>query len=115
MGYYEAYLNGQKVSDHMLDPGWTTYSERVLYVVHDLTTLLNSGVNTAGFMVVNGWYIQLPPRFWGARNWRDFLTTGRPCVTAMILSTYSDGTTEDIGSHRPWQPTPGPELRNHNN
>src|SRR3546814_50725 len=112
MGYYEAYLNGQKVSDHMLDPGWTTYSERVLYVVHDITSLLNSGVNTAGFMVGNGWYNPLPLRFWGARNWRDFLTTGRPCVKAMIRLTYSDGTTEVIGTDQTWQTTPGTVIRN---
>jgi alpha-L-rhamnosidase len=39
LGYYEAYINGKKVGDHVLDPGWTTYKKQVQYVVHDITPL----------------------------------------------------------------------------
>ncbi|HZH37927.1 MAG TPA: alpha-L-rhamnosidase N-terminal domain-containing protein, partial [Flavisolibacter sp.] len=48
VGYYEAYLNGKKISDHVLDPGWTTYRQEVLYVTHDVTSLLQQGQNTLG-------------------------------------------------------------------
>ena len=112
MGYYEAYLNGKKVSDHLLDPGWTTYSKRVLYAVHDITPLLQPGQNTAGIMAGNGWYNPLPLQLWGSRNWRNFLVTGRPCVKAMIRLTYADGTTAVVSTDDTWQTTPGPVVRN---
>lgn len=112
MGYYEAYLNGKKISDHMLDPGWTTYSKRVLYAVHDITAMLQPGVNTAGIMAGNGWYNPLPLQLWGSRNWRNFLVTGRPCVKAMIRITYADGTSDMISTDETWQTAPGPVIRN---
>ena len=43
LGYYEAFLNGQKIGDHVLDPGFTTYRKEVLYAVYDITTLLRKG------------------------------------------------------------------------
>ncbi|WP_404980262.1 family 78 glycoside hydrolase catalytic domain [Chitinophaga pollutisoli] len=112
VGYYEAYLNGKKISDHVLDPGWTSYDKRVLYAVHDIAALMQPGQNTAGIMVGNGWYNPLPLQLWGARNWRDFLPTGRPCVKAMIRLTYADGTTEAITTDNSWQTAPGPVIRN---
>src|SRR5690606_853456 len=88
-GYYEAYINGKKVGDQVLDPGWTSYGKRVLYAVHDITSMVKPGRNAAGIMLGNGWYNPLPLRMWGARNWRDFLVTGRPCANAMIRITYT--------------------------
>ena len=43
LGYYELYLNGQKVGDHLLDPGYTRYDRRALYLTYDVTDLLKSG------------------------------------------------------------------------
>jgi hypothetical protein len=40
VGYYELFVNGQRVGDSQLDPGWTTYNKRVLYNVYDVTSLL---------------------------------------------------------------------------
>lgn len=56
LGYYELRLNGKKVGNHVLDPGWTTYSKRVLYVGYDVTNLLRQGANAAGIMLGQGWY-----------------------------------------------------------
>ena len=48
LGYYELHLNGQRVGDHVLDPGWTTYSKRVLYSTYDVTDQLQRGPQRAG-------------------------------------------------------------------
>ena len=56
LGYYELRLNGQKVGDHVLDPGFTDYSKRVLYATYDVASQLQPGKNTIGVIVGNGWY-----------------------------------------------------------
>ncbi|MFN8007361.1 MAG: family 78 glycoside hydrolase catalytic domain [Terriglobia bacterium] len=56
LGYYELHLNGQKVGDHVLDPGWTTYTRRILYSTYDVTSLLQQGGNALGVMLGQGWY-----------------------------------------------------------
>jgi len=112
LGYYEGYLNGEKVGDHVLDPGWTSYRKQVLYSVYDVTKQLVHGDNMVGFMLGNGWYNPLPLRFWGAINMRDALDTGRPKVKAMIRIVYSDGTVETVSTGNDWQTAPGPVIRN---
>ena len=69
-GYYEAYLNGKKISNQMLDAGWTNYSKQVLYSVHDITTLMKTGNNVAGIMLGNGWFNPLPLRLFSRFNLR---------------------------------------------
>ena len=58
LGYYELYLNGQKVGDHVLDPQPTSYDHHALYVSHDLTPYLGKGGNTLGVILGNGFYGQ---------------------------------------------------------
>ena len=43
LGYYELHINGRKVGDHLLDPGYTRYDKRDLYVAYDVTSFLKSG------------------------------------------------------------------------
>ena len=54
VGYYELRLNGEKVGDHVLDPGFTRYDRRVLYVTHDVTGHLCPGPNAVGVILGNG-------------------------------------------------------------
>lgn len=56
LGVYEVRLNGKRVGDTLLAPGWTDYHTRVLYQVYDVTTLLRMGDNTLGAMLGDGWY-----------------------------------------------------------
>ena len=56
LGYSELYLNGKKVGDHVLDPGFTDYSKRVLYVTYDVSEYLHPGVNAIGVQLGGGWY-----------------------------------------------------------
>ena len=80
LGYYEAYLNGKKISDNVLDPGFTTYRKEVLYVVHDITPLVSKGQNVMGVMLGSGWWNPLPFKFFGRWDLRDYQQIGRAHV-----------------------------------
>jgi alpha-L-rhamnosidase len=56
LGYYELRLNGHKVGRNVLDPAWTTYDKRVLYVIYDVTGYLQWGPNAVAVMLGQGWY-----------------------------------------------------------
>ncbi len=56
LGLYEARLNGQRVGDAFLTPGWTDYGQRVLYQTYDVTGLLRGGENVLGAVLGDGWY-----------------------------------------------------------
>ncbi|EKC78066.1 secreted protein containing Bacterial alpha-L-rhamnosidase, partial [human gut metagenome] len=55
-GLYELYLNGERVGDHRLDPLYTRYDRRNLYVTYDVTRQLREGANAVGVLLGNGWY-----------------------------------------------------------
>lgn len=108
LGYYEASLNGERIGDHALDPGWTRYSERVLYSTYDLTRQLRNGTNCLGVTLGNGWYNPLPLRMWGYLNLREHLPVGRPRFVAQLEITYDDGTKDTVLSDTSWKVGEGP-------
>src|SRR5690606_13728564 len=55
-GLYDANLNGQRVGDQYLAPGWTSYNERLQYQTYDVTKLVKQGANGTGVMLGDGWY-----------------------------------------------------------
>ena len=56
LGLYEARLNGRRVGDGFLTPGWTDYTQRIAYQTYDVTGLLNQGDNVLGAILAHGWY-----------------------------------------------------------
>jgi len=112
LGYYELRLNGQRVGDQVLDPGWTTYSKRVLYSTYDVTDQLKRGQNALGVMLGNGWFNPLPLRLFGRINLRDQLTVGDPRVIAQLVVDFTDGTSQTIITDESWKVGAGPILRN---
>lgn len=114
VGYYEPYLNGEKIGEQVLDPGWTTYSKQVLYATYDVSDQIRRGDNVFGIMAGNGWYNLLPLRMWCSahRNLRQYLDSGRPTVKAQLRITYQDGTVEEIYTDQDWETVPGPVIRN---
>ena len=94
LGYYELYLNGQKVGDHVLDPAFTRYDRRVLYVTYDVTNLLVPGKNAAGVVLGNGWYNPHVTDVWDFHKapWRD-----RPVMCCQIEATLEDGSRAAAG------------------
>ncbi len=112
LGYYELRLNGERVGDHVLDPGWTSYSKRVLYSTYDVTPQLKQGRNAIGMMLGNGWFNPLPLAMWGQLKPGQALTTGQPRALAQFVIQFKDGSTQTIGTDDSWRAGDGPILRN---
>lgn len=112
LGYYLSYLNGKRIGDHELDPGWTNYQESILYSTYDVTNFIDQGSNCIGVTVGNGWYNPLPLLMWGERNIRKTLPTGRPRFIAHLFVAYKDGSTEKVTSDESWKFHEGPILKN---
>ena len=108
-GLFEMHINGWRVGDHQLDPAYTRFDRRLLYVTFDVTTLLRKGDNAAGFLLGNGWYNHQSMAVWNFDKapWRN-----RPAVCADIRITYVDGTTETISTGRDWRTTLSPVIFN---
>ncbi|MGE5609287.1 MAG: family 78 glycoside hydrolase catalytic domain [Bacillota bacterium] len=109
LGYYELSLNGEKVGDHVLDPGYTQYNKRVLYVTYDITDRLQMGDNAVGVLLGNGFYNQWVTDVWNFHKapWRD-----RPKMILQVQIEYVDGSSEVIGSDTTWKVATGPILQN---
>jgi len=56
LGYHELRVNGRKAGRGVLDPGWTTFDKRALYVTYDITPLLQDGANAVGVLLGQGWF-----------------------------------------------------------
>jgi alpha-L-rhamnosidase len=112
LGYYQASLNGARVGDHVLDPGWTNFGKKVFYSVYDVTRQLQAGENCLGVELGNGWYNPLPLRLFGSFNLRDHLAIGRPRFIAQLRLDYQDGSSEMVMSDNKWRVGSGPVRRN---
>ncbi len=105
LGYHELRLNGAKVGDHVLDPKFTRYDRRVLYVTHDVTALVRKGDNAIGVMLGNGWYNYHVLNAWNfdAAPWR-----AKPAMLLQMDVEYSDGSIQKIVSDESWAYSTGP-------
>ncbi|VAV86149.1 alpha-L-rhamnosidase, partial [hydrothermal vent metagenome] len=112
IGYYEASINGLKIGDHVLDPGWTNYDKRILYSTYDVTDKIVKGGNCIGVELGNGWYNPLPMLMFGGFNLREDLPVGRPKFIAQLHIEYTDGSKEKIISDKHWKTHEGPIQRN---
>lgn len=101
LGQFIFHINGQKVSDHELDPGWTNYDKKIQYVKFDVTKLLHEGKNALGVEVENGWFLKedehytftfpafMPP------NPNPYRPFGKELVLAIkLVLDYADETEE---------------------
>ena len=108
IGYHELYINGKKVGDHVLDPGWTNYPQTVLYVTHDVSDYFRKGDNAIGVMLGRGNYGSLANDHWSF--WEKGGYIGQPKLKCRFRITYSDGSEEDIISDLSWKVTGGPVV-----
>jgi alpha-L-rhamnosidase len=104
VGYAELYLNGQKVSDHVLDPGYTRFDRRVIYVTHDVTASLQQGNNALGIILGNGWLNVNAADTWDfdTAPWRM-----TPRALAQLVVVYTDGTSETLTTDESWKVSSG--------
>lgn len=112
LGYYEAYLNGKRIGDQVLDPGFTKYSKTVLYSVYNITSMIKPGENLAALSLGSGWWDPLPMRIFGSFDLRTLQETGRPCVKALLRIVYVDDSTAMIPTDASWLTAPGPVTHN---
>ena len=105
LGFYELSLNGQKVGDHVLDPGWTNYRKTCLYTAYDVTAQLTRGNNAIGVMLGNGMYT-IP----GGRYTKFKGSFGPPKLILQLYVEYSDGTSTTVVSDESWTWAPSPVV-----
>ncbi|WCN79269.1 family 78 glycoside hydrolase catalytic domain [Micromonospora sp. LH3U1] len=105
LGVYQLSLNGQRVGDHELAPGWTDYHKRVQYQTYDVTSQLRAGDNALGALLGDGWYAGSIAWF-GTDNYGS-----RPHLSAQLLIDYTDGRSATIGTDGSWRATAGPFLQ----
>ncbi|MEO6908560.1 MAG: family 78 glycoside hydrolase catalytic domain, partial [Abditibacteriaceae bacterium] len=106
LGVYECEINGQRVGDLELAPGWTDYAKRVQYQTYDVAGLLQSGDNAWGAILGDGWYC-------GRVGWNSRQTYGdRPKFLAQLEITFEDGTRQIIATDENWAYASGPIIEN---
>ncbi len=104
LGLYEVELNGQRVGDQVLSPGWTDYRKRVCYQEFDVTKLVQEGNNALGAILGDGWYC-------GYVGWQERQFYGdRPKLLLRLEVALTDGTTLEVLSDGSWSTTTGPIL-----
>jgi alpha-L-rhamnosidase len=103
LGLYELRLNGQRVGDAVLTPGWTSYENRLQYQTYDVTNLVHEGENVVGVLLGDGWYRGFMG-FTGERN----LYGNRLALLLQLHLTYADGRVEIIVSDEKWRAERGP-------
>jgi alpha-L-rhamnosidase len=106
LGVYEAQINGAVVGDHVLAPGWTSYSHRLRYQAFDVTSLLREGRNAIGAALGDGWYRGRLSFGGGRRN----IYGDRLALLAQLEIAYADGTTERVVTDASWRAATGPIL-----
>ncbi|WP_316781277.1 alpha-L-rhamnosidase [Pedobacter antarcticus] len=108
-GLYELYLNGKKVGNHRLDPMYTRFDRRNLYVSYDVTSQVKNGDNAIGVLLGNGWYNHQSLAVWNFDKapWRN-----RPTFCLDLRITYTDGTTEVVYTDQSWKTHDSPIVFN---
>jgi len=108
-GLYELSINGKKIGNHRMDPMYTRFDRRTLYVTYDVTNAISKGKNAIGVLLGNGWYNHQSTAVWDFDRapWRN-----RPAFCLDVRITYEDGTTEIIKSGKEWKTTLSPIIFN---
>ena len=105
LGMYEAQINGKRIGDAFLTPGWTDYRKRIQYQVYDLTENINQGNNAIGVTLGNGWYAGFIG--WGNHNHEYGKYTA---LLFQLEIRYTDGTSQIIVSDESWKSSTGSIL-----
>lgn len=121
LGQFVFYVNGEKIADHELDPGWTDYRKVIEYVTFDITSYMKKGCNALGAEIGNGWFLMddaggfsfhfpefMPP------NPNPYRPFGNALIfTLELLLEYEDGERETIVTDGSWKVAPH-EVRHSN-
>ncbi|MBD3174851.1 MAG: rhamnosidase, partial [Armatimonadia bacterium] len=94
LGLYELHINGQRVGDDWLTPGWTHYPTRIQYQTYDVTDLLSEGANAVGAVLGGGWWAQGM-----AGQWRQ----GPPRLILTLAIELDGGEVLTVGTDPTWR------------
>jgi alpha-L-rhamnosidase len=103
LGQYEASINGQKVGNSFLTPGWTNYDKTVFYNSYDVTGMLRQGKNAIGAMVGNGFYNINRERYR-----KLVIAWGNPKLIGQLRIRFTDGTEQILVTDPDWKTAPSP-------
>jgi len=108
-GLFELSINGKIVGNHRLDPMYTRFDRRTLYVTHDVTSYLTEGKNVLGILLGNGWFNHQSTAVWyfDKAPWR-----ARPKFCMDLRITYQDGSIQTISTGTSWKTALSPIIFN---
>jgi alpha-L-rhamnosidase len=109
LAYHETEINGRRVGDRVLDPGFTDYDNTVLYATHDVTGLISGGRNAIGVTLGRGFYGMKTPNAW---RWEQPPWHDEPKLLAQLEIDHPDGSRTTIASDESWRLTDGPTVSN---
>ncbi len=89
LGFFDCSINGQPVGDHVMDPAFTSYPKRAMYVTFDVTRHLRGGSNAVAVVLGPGRYVQHFP--------------GRSCLLLQLDVVFEDGSTQQIVTDENWK------------
>ena len=103
LGTYELRINGKRVGNDVLAPGWTEFRKRVYYQAYDVSGLITKGNNAIGAILGDGWYASTLAQY-DRRN----LYGGRPRLLVQLELEFADGSTQKIVTDGTWKTAFGP-------
>jgi len=103
LGQYELYINGEKIGDNFLSPGWSDYRKTCLYNTFDVTENLKKGLNSIGTIVGNGFYNINRERYR-----KLVIAYGAPKMILKLEVHYSDGSKKVTVSDESWKTSSSP-------
>ncbi|WP_353568723.1 family 78 glycoside hydrolase catalytic domain [Haloferula sargassicola] len=109
LGFFDFFLNGEKVSNHVMDPALSDYRKAAYYVTFDVTEKIHSGANAIGVILGNGRF--MAPR---TRTPAATQTFGFPKLLAQVEIEYSDGSKQTVVSDASWKITDNGPIRSNN-
>ncbi len=100
LGQYELTMDGRKVGNDLLTPGWTDYRKTCLYDTYDVTAqLMRPGPHAMGLLLGNGMY-----NVENTTRYHKFTGSFGPQMAKGLLRLeYSDGTVDTIPTDNKWQ------------
>lgn len=97
LGLFEPFLDGVRIGDESLAPAWSDFNSSIGFSTFDVTAELSAAAGTdvphaLGVAAGRGWWSLSPLLMWGSKDFRAALPSGAPQVRALIIATFSDGT-----------------------
>jgi alpha-L-rhamnosidase len=99
LGAYELFLNGKRVGDAVLAPGWTDYRQHVKYQTYDVTAQVTQGKNVVGALLAPGWYETPLEWYQQPNNYGDT----PPALKVQLRIEHVDGSVEWVATDASWQ------------